>query len=252
MKVSFKCITYSRISLLEEALYSFLQLENNDSELIIVNDYPLQILIFEHPQVKIFNLKETFSTIGDKENFAIEQCSGDIIAVYDDDDIALPNHLNNIKKYWKEDTNILHWARGIYYNAPEITEITFVGNSGMVYSKEAWEKVGRCPIMNAGGDTVFMESIHSLGEDKVVYAYPPNEEVSWYYRWGGLNIFHQSGAGTDSSNRPNIIQRHSLHIEMERLKGNIPTGEITLFPNWKKDYKQLLKNYNENINNTPK
>ena len=75
INISCKCITYGRVDTLEEALYSFLIQEyQGDSELVIVNDYPLQKLHFDHPRVKIFNLDTTFETIGDKENFAIENC----------------------------------------------------------------------------------------------------------------------------------------------------------------------------------
>ena len=252
LKISCKCITYGRINLLQEALYSFLQQDDlENTELIIVNDYPLQTLVFEHPNVKIFNIKETFKTIGEKENFAIEQCSGDIIVVWDDDDIALSNHLNNIRKYWKEDTNICHWSNGAYYNYPDITKLTFIGNSGMVYSRKAWEEIGRSPIMNAGGDTTLMKKIHALGEDKVVLAFPPNEEVSWFYRWQlpatktTAGTYHQSGAGYDVPGKPNIIERHSTYIEQQRRKGLIPTGEIFLQPHWSQQYDELLKNYNK-------
>ena len=36
----------------------------------------------------------------DKENYATNLCKGDIVAQWDDDDIALPNHLYNINKYF--------------------------------------------------------------------------------------------------------------------------------------------------------
>lgn len=239
--ISCKCITYGRVDTLEEALYSFLQQNySGKKELIIVNDYPLQELVFDHPEVKIFNLKKTFTTIGDKENFAIENCSGDLIAVWDDDDVALPNHLSNIAKYWKEDTNILHWEKGVYYNNNNITSITSLGNSGIVYSKKIWEKIGKSPIENAGGDTTLVSRIHAHGN--VVNAAPPNNEVSWFYMWGGRS-YHQSGEGHDVPGKPNIIERHSDHIELERRKGRIPTGLIKLSPKWKKDYQQALKDY---------
>lgn len=239
--ISCKCITYGRVETLEEALESFLQQDYpGKKELVIVNDYPLQTLVFDHPEVKIFNLDETFSTIGDKENFAIENCSGDIIAVWDDDDVALPNHLSNIAKYWKPDTNIIHWANGAYYNAPNISALTFLGNSGIVYSKKAWEAIGRSPIENAGGDMTLIERIHALGVQHRVFAHPEDLDVSWFYRWGGINVYHQSGQGTDVEGKPNIIQRHALHIETMRKKGKIPTGMIRLKPHWKQDYKQLV------------
>jgi hypothetical protein len=242
--ISCKVITYARTSLLEEAIQSFLIQEYpGKKELIIVNDYPLQKLVYDHPEIKIYNLDETFSTIGEKENYAIERCSGELIAVWDDDDVALSNHLSNIAKYWREDANLLHWQNGVFYNEPNITKLMALGNSGIVYSKKAWETIGKSPIENAGGDMTLVVAIHNLGRDKVVLADPPNEECSWFYMWGGRG-YHQSGMGTDTAERPNVIQRHSSYIENLRRKGLIPTGEIVLNPHWKKDYAQMLKDYN--------
>jgi len=241
--ISCKCITYGRVSLLEESLYSFLN-QNYDGkkEMIIVNDYPSQTLKFDHPDVKIYNLSETFQTIGEKENYAVSLCSGEIIAVWDDDDIALPNHLSNVSKYFIKDTDLLHWQKGVFYNEPNITAITSLGNSGIVYSKQIWEKVGKHPIENAGYDATFVHNIMRMS-NKIVKASPPDNEVSWFYMWGGRD-YHMSGMGTDSPERPNVIVRHSQYIENERRKGKIPTGEIELKPKWKKDYQKLLNDYN--------
>lgn len=243
MKISCKCITYGRINTLEEAIYSFLQQEwEGEKELIIANDYPLQKLEYDHPEIKIYNLNETFSTIGEKENYVIERCSGDLIAVWDDDDVAMPNHLSNIAKFWKEDTNLLHWQVGVYYNEPNITSIETIGNSGIVYSKKAWELIGKSPLENAGGDMTLVQRLHALDKSKVVYASPLKEEASWFYMWGGRG-YHQSGQGYDIPGKPNIIQRHSAYIEDLRKKGVIPTGIIKLNPHWKKDYKLMLKEF---------
>ena len=242
--ISCKCITYGRVDTLVEALYSFLiqDYPADKCELIIVNDYPQQKLVFDHPQVTIHNLDETFTTIGEKENYAIERCSGDLIAVWDDDDVALSNHLSNVAKFWKPDANLLHWQNGVFYNEPVITKLMSIGNSGIVYSKKAWEAIGKSPIENAGGDMTLVVAIHNLGRDKVILANPPNEECSWFYMWGGRG-YHQSGQGTDDGTRPNIIQRHSVHIEQLRAQGKIPTGEIKLIPKWKKNYARMLKDY---------
>jgi len=243
-KFSLKCITHGRVHLLQEALHSFLIQENSeDTELVIVNDYPYQSLIFDHPRVKIFNFDSIFKTIGDKENFAIEQCSGDTIVVFDDDDIALSHHINNIKKYWKEDSNLLHWHNAVYYNEPEITSLMGVGNSGIVYSKKAWEAIGKSPIMNAGGDMQLITDIRKLDEDKVVYAHPPNEEVSWFYRWRLPQNYHQSGQGTDDGTRPDIIRRNHDYVESQRKMGLIQTGDIHLKPAWRFPYDKMLKNF---------
>lgn len=238
-KISAKCITYGRINTLEEAVYSFLQQEyDGEKELVIVNDCPFQEIFFDHPDIKIFNLKETFPTIGDKENFAIENCSGEIIAVWDDDDIALKHHLQNIREFWKEDANLLHWQRGVYYNFDNITSITAIGNCGIVYSKQAWEKIGKSPIENAGGDMTLVQALHKLGN--VVFASP--EIPSWFYMWGGRS-YHQSGEGKDVEGKQNIIQRHSRYIETLRRKKLIPEGKITLQPKWNIDYQQQINKF---------
>jgi glycosyltransferase involved in cell wall biosynthesis len=240
--ISCKCITYGRVDTLEESIHSFLiqDYPKDRCELVIVNDYPNQKLIYDHPQVTIYNLDKTFPLIGEKENYAIERCKGELIAVWDDDDVALSNHLKNIANHWKEDTNIIHWETGVYYNEPKITAITGVGNSGIVYSKDVWERIGKSPLENAGGDMTLTNKIHHLGG--VVSVKLPKEEVSWFYMWGGRG-YHQSGQGTDDGTRPNIIQRHSEYIESERVKGNIPTGNVYLRPKWNKDYAKMLSDF---------
>ena len=248
--ISCKTITYGRVDTLEEAIQSFLLQEYpGKKELIIVNDYPLQKLIYDHPEIKIYNMDETFPTIGDKENYAIERCSGELIAVWDDDDVALSNHLSNIAKFWKEDTNILHWETGVYYNEPSITKIMGLGNSGIVYSKKVWEAIGKSPIENAGGDTTLVNRIHSFGRQYVVDAKMPESEASWFYMWGGRG-YHQSGQGTDTADKPNIIQRHSEYIENLRQRNLIPTGDVHLKPHWNKDYAQMLNDFVNESNNS--
>jgi hypothetical protein len=231
------------VDFLEEAIYSFLQQDyEGEKEMVIVNDYPLQTLIFDHPEIRIINLDKTFPTIGDKENFAVNQCKGELIAVWDDDDIALANHMTNIAKYWKEDTNLLHWNRGVFYNNRAITDITQLGNSGIVYSKKIWEELGGHPLENAGYDMTFVQAIRKKGG--IVEAAPPDEEVSWFYMWGGRG-YHMSGQGTDVPGKANVIKRHASHVERERQQGRIPTGNVQLYPRWQRNYPEMLKAFNK-------
>jgi glycosyltransferase involved in cell wall biosynthesis len=247
--ISCKCTTYGRTDLLVESLYSFLTQDypKDKCELVIVNDYPKQKLHYNHPQVRIYNLDTTFPILGNKENFAIERCKGPLIAVWDDDDVALPHHLSNIAKYWRKDTNIIHWETGVFYNEPKITAIRGVGNSGIVYSKDAWERIGRSPIENAGGDMTLVRKLHALGGKLDVKM--RDEDAAWFYMWGGRG-YHQSGMGTDDGSRPDIVQRHSEFIEKQRIAGNIPTGDIYLEPKWNHDYKQMLEDYVNQSNNS--
>ena len=241
--ISCKCITYGRVNFLEEAIESFIKQDySGKKELVIVNDYPLQKLVYDHPDVRIINLDKTFATIGEKENFAVEQCKSEIIAVWDDDDIAMPNHLSNIAKYFVEGSDLLHWHKGVLFNVPTIQAITGLGNSGIVYSKDIWRRVGGHPLENAGYDTTFVYSIRLQEGAKLVFADPADEEVSWFYMLGGRG-YHMSGQGTDTADKPNVIQRHSDHVEAERQAGRSPVGDIYLKPHWDLDYKQILEDY---------
>jgi hypothetical protein len=242
LSISCRCTTYGRVDTLEESLYSFLsQKYDGPKELIILNDYPLQKLHFDHPEVKIFNLDYTVNTIGEKENMSVELCSYDTIAIWDDDDIALSNHLFNINQYFISDVDLLFWKNAIYFNSGSITSLTAVGHSGFVYSRKIWQEVGGYPKANAGCDTLFIQEARKKTKN-IINAYPPNDSVSWIYYWGNRS-YHMSGLGVDKPDRPNIIQRHSKHIEALRKQGKIPTGDIELKPKWKLPYDKLHKEY---------
>lgn len=243
--ISCKTITYGRVKLLEELIESFLrQKYKGKRELLIVNDYPLQTLHFNHPDIRIINCKEIFSTIGAKENFAVENCKYDAIAVLDDDDLCLPNHLDNINKYLLGN-DLIHWAIGIAMVGYQIAAVAGVGNSGIVYTKDVWKRIGKHRLENAGYDMSFVMAIKNSG-GKVVYAEPPKSEASWIYNWGN-GSYHMSGLGADKPDDPdweNVLIRHARHIEGERKAGNIPTGDIQLRPHWNHDYPQMLKDFN--------
>jgi glycosyltransferase involved in cell wall biosynthesis len=250
--ISCICLTYGRVNFLEEALNSFLKQDypEDKCELIILNDYAHQTLLYDHPNIRILNFDDQFSTIGAKVQFAVNQAKFDIIATWDDDDIALPNHLKNIDELFVEGTTVLHWAKGIFWNEPNITDITFLGNSGVVYSKYAIEQIGGIPLENAGYDTTMVDRIHTLGIEKTVWAEPA--EPAWFYRWGFISktCYHQSGQGTDDEVKPNILQRHAAHIETMRQQGMIPTGVINLTPVWHADYEQQYKTFKDGTSRT--
>ena len=240
--ISCKCITYGRVSTLEESIESFLKQDYpaDKCELIIVNDYPLQTLVFDHPQVKIINLDKTFDIIGEKENYATELCQGDIICQWDDDDVALPHHLQNVAKYMTEEVNILHWETGVLCHVTGIEQVGWIGNSGIVFRKSAWKAIGGHPLENAGYDMTFIERLHANGGK--LFVEMPKEDASWFYMWGGRG-YHMSGQGHDKEGSPSVIVRHGAYIETLKRQGKIPTGKVLLSPNWKHDYVQMLKDF---------
>lgn len=240
LPISAKCITYGRVEFLEESLESFLRQEYpGEYELVIVNDYPLQKLHFDHPRVRIYNMDFTFNTIGEKENFAVSACKYDTIAVWDDDDFAMPNHMQNINKFFPFH-DLMHW-HGVAFVSGKIASIHTLGNSGIIYNKDIWRRVHGHAFENAGYDMTFVNNVKKIG-GRIGVGVMPDNEVSWFYTWGG-GSYHMSGLGGEDGIRPNVIIRHSEHIENLRKKGKIPTGDIELKPRFKQNYTQMLKEY---------
>lgn len=227
--ISCKCITAGRVESLEESLYSFL-IQSRDAEMVIVNDYPEQILEFKHPRVRVYNV-EPFDTIGEKENFALSLCRGETIAVWDDDDIALSNHIENIETYFMG--GVMHWNRGIFLNGDKAT-ITSLGNSGIVYERRLWGEIPH--FGNAGYDMDFVMKCKKIAPS---YSVSP-KKPSWIYRWGN-GVYHMSGLGADTPDRDNVVIRHRKYLEELKEQGMIPTGKIYLNPHWKIDYSKIIK-----------
>jgi hypothetical protein len=86
----------------------------------------------------------------------------------------------------------------------------------------------------------FVDTLHRYGGR--LFASPPKHEASWFYMWGGRG-YHMSGLGTDTSDKPNVIDRHSAHVEHLRKQGKIPTGDVHLNPHWEVDYKKQFEEY---------
>lgn len=243
LSISAKCTTYGRVEHLEEALHSFLmQQYDGDAELVIVNDYPLQKLHFDHPSVRIINLDTTFDIIGEKENFAISQCKFNTVSNHDDDDVILPWHFDNINRHFPGH-QLLHWNNAIFMMGDKIAALRTVGNCGIVYDKEFVKSKldSYYPIENEGADTSLVIAIQKFG-GKVCRAVPDDKDVSQIYRWGN-GSYHLSGQGAYKEGRDNIVKRHSAHIEELRKQGKIPTGDIELKPHWNQDYMKLHNDF---------
>ena len=96
MKVSVSTLTYARPELLCEAIESFLRQTYQNSEMVVLNTYIKQHLIFDHPRVRVINNYFRPETIGDARNICIKMCSGEMILNLDDDDIILPGYIEHL------------------------------------------------------------------------------------------------------------------------------------------------------------
>jgi glycosyltransferase involved in cell wall biosynthesis len=232
--VSCICPTYNRPPeyqhLLEEAIESFMRQDNPRKELIVLNDAPGQELHCEAEGVVIVNAAERFATLGDKHNAMVGMARGEVIAVWDDDDISLPWRLSysverlgdadyfNPRCYWflpPEGLRHDH-AAGISHNAS-------------VFTRAAFDLVGGYPSISNGYDRDIDQAFVSRLErviDPRFRESPPLTREEWFYiyRWGVSPSHVSGGATNDAGNYPGI--------------GEQPVVPVcyVLEPHWERDY----------------
>ncbi len=241
--ISCVCPTYSRVELLEESIECFLKQDyEGPKELLILNDYPEQTLIFDHPDITIINTQRRFKTLGEKRDATIALSKYEWYAVWDDDDIYLPHRLsfsmNKIKKhkleYYKLNTGFFtHLQKGI----EKIDTNQFFGSC--IFSRKLFENVGSHGCINFGEDVFFEKKINDCDlnkkiENNVNVEGMKLKDIYYLYRWGGIGG-HVSGVGND----PN---------RLERGRKTNKKGEIILNPHWRWDYLKESEEFIKNLN----
>ena len=233
-KVSCYCSTFGRPHLLEESIQSFLNQTYKNKELIIVNDCKEQNLIFDHPEVKIINLKERINPIGKKFNFSAFSCSGEIINPWDDDDIFMP---------WKIETGMKYLKNGAFHSGQgfletQLGQIKYFNSyfqCNLFLEKKIFKEInGYLEEDRRGLDVNLLERLHKkLGEIKIKIK---KEEIFYLYRYNTVNCLHVSSL-KDEKNLDKIYQEKIINDP------NFLKGDIVLKPHWKNDYIKLVKEY---------
>lgn len=227
------CLTYRRPELLEESVESFLrQTYKGKKELIILNDEPEQTLEIDHPEIKIYNYKERFSSIGEKRDEAINLSNNEYLFPWDDDDIMLPNRIEySLDKI--ESLGVDRYKLSACYSLSNrgshiIPHINFHGGlyGCSVFSRKLFKAAGGHPKINTGEDSGFEQRCHSLPEFKIANDCSLKEidDVYYIYRWGGEQ-YHVSAYGNEEV----------LGL-INRLTNDFKKGKITINPKWKHDY----------------
>jgi hypothetical protein len=215
-KVSCLCMTYCRPDLLEEAIESFHKQKHKNKELIILNDNNKINLIYEHENVKVFNFKNRFKTLGDKRNASLDIASGDILMTWDDDDIHLPSRIfDTISSI---DTGMYigrRWAmldnHGKYHHLYNETGTLCTAAVTREFLMSA-----RYPQVNGGEDWGIMKK---LCYDTKYYTYD-HQRFNYIYRAGGWQ--HATG-------KKMLVDPYNL------------SGDIVLEPKWKEDYTEIAE-----------
>lgn len=228
--------TYGRTWCLEEAIECFHRQDYpGKKELVILNDYVEQELIYQHPEVTVVNLKKQITPLGKKFATNVNMCSSGILAVWEDDDKFLPWHLRQAVERMKD--GIYHSGVAWVWTAPGRLHKSgnhFHGN--LVFTRELYDRVGGYhPIDNCTVDVSLMGRFTK--EIGPYSQHPVPEDMSYIYVWG-CGSYHGSGWGTGIQNVSELAARAT---EQQRILGKVKTGKIILEPRWSEDYVELAR-----------
>lgn len=223
--ISVLTITYKRHHLLEEAIQSFLvQDKMNLCEMIIVNDNPEVDYVYEHPNIKIFNLKERFSSIGAKLKWGFEQCSNNFMYRLDDDDLLAPRALVNVMRTILEhrlDYDIYRSSNHFFFVNNKFESVGGNINNGNVYTKKYLDRIA---WPDKSGD----EDVHITYYNNGTMC--ETVPTTMLYRWG-MGTLHISGMGI----QPNEV----ILAQADKVLDN-RTGVVHLNPHFDNDYYSQL------------
>ena len=222
--ISVLTITYKRPHLLEEAMKSFLQQGVVGAEMVIVNDNIEVDYVYDHPSIRIFNLKERFPSIAAKLEWGYKQCQNHYVYRLDDDDLLAPWALENVKQdILNNPGHEIYRSRGMYFFVNnEFQKEDSNINNGNVYSKSYLDRI-KFPD-KSGDEDADITFMHKAN------IYQSKLKHSMIYRWG-MGTLHISGMGI----QPNeVILARADEVLKEEL------GVIQLNPHFDNDYYSQL------------
>jgi glycosyltransferase involved in cell wall biosynthesis len=163
----------NRPQLMDQVFNNHLQQAYTPCELVIVlNNNSMDLEEWElraalYSNIKVFQLDEKVS-LGQCNNYAIQNCSYNYVAKFDDDDYYAPYYLKDMMaafNYSQADIvgkscRFIYFKSksilGLYSPCPEFSYVNYVVGATMVFKKEVWQKI-KFPDVTEGEDTKFQQ-----------------------------------------------------------------------------------------------
>lgn len=226
--------TYGRPDYVPEAVACFLEQDYPNKELIVLNDCDGQIFVGDIPEVRIVNLRQRYPTLGDKRNASMELANGELIAVWDDDDLSLPWRLSfswqemqrHNTPFYRPAEFLAYWGDSQLHNNQSVP--SWASHGVVCFTKQLWVDVGGYPSTGVGEDALFFKAIHRhLGEEFIKY--PIARTDRFYIMRGKSDYKHMSINGGQRpldrspgtySLEPQAIRDEELRAAWEQAKNS--------------------------------
>ncbi len=246
------CLTYGRPELLEEAIYSFLQQDYPGvKELVVLNDFDQQTLVFDHPEVRVFNLSRRFRTVGEKMNAAAALCSHDLLLVWDDDDIYLPHRLSFSVRHFEAAKGFFKPGHAWLLDSGQLSgPFANVFHVGCCYARRLFDAVGGYPPMGNGYDQAIETWFETVWPGCTATFDIRPEDIYYLYRWGGTGSYHMSSLGRGDPGQNQEQGEVGNYVAQRARAGKIDVGRVHLVPQWRADYLGLVRAFCDTLRTT--
>lgn len=212
---------------LDEAVECFLRQDYQRKELIILNDTPGQPVVFDHPQVRVINWAERYPTLGEKRNAAAAFAQGDLLMVWDDDDISFPWRMTQAALHFKAEKPDYAGAHGHFFSERNVDYqyIESAPGYGGLFASAAYtrEAIFAVPYvaMDCGEDQRLVRDMQAAGR-KIDQVPCDIRNCPIIYRW-------------------NYLARHISALPVESGYATLgethyPEKTIQIQPRWSYDY----------------
>ena len=233
-KVSCICLTFGRPRHLEEAIESFLRQDySGESELIVVNDFPNQQLLYTaDPRVKIINRSTRFGSLGAKRNFGVCCSTGGVIINWDDDDISLPARIRRAAAAIQSGVLFFRPSWSWFMVGEKRLDLSHrkVEWPQCAFSIDVFRHARGYPRVTIGEDRLFARRVSEAGYS-VDFATSGPEDATLIYRMLPDNP-HATGI---------MLGMYTYEEIPKKLQPRAQEGRIELQPGWRKDYAALCQ-----------
>ena len=232
--ISCYCSTYGRPQrLLESSIQCFLDQDyEGPKELVILNDFTEQELVFDHPEVRIINYHERIKPLGTKFNYNVSICKYDILACWEDDDIFLKNRLSYSYKNMKE--GIFHTHHAFFEKGEkDFIKAQNIFHSTHMFTRDLFNAVGGYPEIDQCSVDIsimdkFRQMIGNYSQD-----IPNLKDYIYCYVWSGAQSFHGSGWGAENTH---ISDSAADIVKMQIEQGHVKKCRIVLETKYRYNY----------------
>jgi len=230
IKIACICSTYNRPELLAESIECFQRQTYPlaKRELIILDDAG-QYCEQTGPGWRLVSIGQRFCTLGEKRNATAALVSPDVdaLAVWDDDDIYLPWHLERAAELLE--AGRVEWSRPavVWNDHPKRLrrkQTRGLFHAAWVFTRRAFLAAGGYPAMQSGQDQGLATRMKRIGIPQA----SPTGRPSFVHRWGTIrNPRHLSAMGRGG------YERRGQEKIVRQLK--------PIQPGWTKDWEKKVQ-----------